>query len=598
MARRDADTYEDAPKAKLSPENLRKTLWLFDYLGKYRAMFIPAVLAVLTTSVLSLLFPVLMGRLIGESMSDATILQRANETARLLIGILTVQAGITFARMHLLGRAGDLAVADIRRDTYQHVVRLPMTFFAERRVGEVSSRIAADLSLIRDSLVDTTPQFLRQCVMLIAGLGYLFYLSPKLAFFMLACLPAVLAFIAFFGFRIRGTSRDAQDRLANTNVIIDETLHGIADVKAFGNEAHEIQRYDSGIRHYLESAFKLIGGRAFMVAFVIFALFGVVTLLVWFGAKMLVAGDITRPAFTQFCFVTAFVAGAFVALPEIVSQLQKAVGATDRLQDLLREETEGDESSDASEPSAPAAGKVEFRDVRFAYPSRPDTTVLQDVSFTVESGQRVALVGPSGAGKSTMIALLLRFFDPQSGGIRLDDTDTRQYPLAWLRRQMAVVPQEVLLFGGSVRENIAYGDPSASEEAIVSAAKRANAHDFIEGFPEGYDTLVGERGVKLSGGQRQRIAIARAILANPAVLILDEATSSLDSESERLVQEALDDLMRDRTSLIIAHRLSTVRNADRILVLNEGQIVQSGTHDALIEERDGLYRMLAQLQLT
>lgn len=587
---------QDAPKAKLTKENLQKTLWLFGYLARYKAMFIPAVVAVLITSGMSLAFPILMGDLIGDAMDNEAIMANANRVALTLIVILTIQACITYCRIHLLGRAGDRTLADIRKDTYGKLIHLPMSFYSEQRVGEVSSRIAADLSLIRDTLVSTTPQFLRQCVMLTAGLVFLFILSWKLALIMLATLPAVLLFIAFFGFRIRGVSREAQDHLASTNVVLDETLHGIADVKAFANEDYEIDRYQKGLNRYLESAFKLIGGRAFMVAFVIFALFGAITFIVWFGARMLVADQIDRDVFVQFCFVTAFVGGAFAALPEIVSEIQKAVGATDRLREILQEEPETDQS-EGKTPKERAKGLVSFKDVRFAYPSRPEVTVLNGVSFTAKAGQRIALVGPSGAGKSTVISLVLRFFDPSQGVVELDGKDLRDYPLKWLRDQMSLVPQDVMLFGGSIRENIAYGDPSADENAIVKAAQRANAHEFISSFPEGYDTLVGERGIKLSGGQKQRIAIARAILANPAVLILDEATSSLDSESERLVQEALDDLMKDRTSIIIAHRLSTVRNVDQILVINEGKVVQQGTHEALQDDMDGLYRMLLQLQL-
>ena len=597
MARSSSPQFDNAPKPKLSKEILHRNLWLFGYLARYKVMFIPAMIAVLVTSGMSMAFPVLMGRLIGESMSDHAVLEQATHIAKLLLGILTVQSIITFVRMQLLGRAGDRAVAEIRRDAYDHLIRLPMAFFSERRVGEVSSRLAADLSMIRDTLCSTTPQFLRQCVMLIAGLIYLFILSAKLALFLLACLPAVLLFIAAFGFRIRGTSRQAQDLLAASNVIVDETLHGIADVKAFSNEGYETERYRAANQRYLDVAFKLVSGRAFMVAFIIFALMGSITLVVWFGSRLLVSGDIARADFTQFAFVSAFVAGAFGALPELFTEMQKAIGATDRLREILEEKQEGDHAT-GQPPSQSAKGHVEFSGVRFSYPSRPDVEVLRGVDFQIEPGQRVALVGPSGAGKSTVISLLLRFFDPVSGEVRLDGMDTSRYPLSWLRRQMAIVPQEVLLFGGTIRENILYGRPGASEEEVRDAARRANAAQFIEGFPEGYETVVGERGVKLSGGQRQRIAIARAILANPAVLLLDEATSSLDSESERLVQEALDELMRGRTSLIVAHRLSTVRDADQILVLNEGTIVQRGTHESLIAEENGLYRMLAQLQLT
>jgi len=597
MARRSSNPdFADAPKAKLNKENIQKTLWLFRYLGRYKAMLIPAMIAVLVTSGMSLAFPILMGDLIGDAMTNEAIMANANRVATILIIILTVQACITFCRIQLLGRAGDRTLADIRRDTYGKLIHLPMSFFSEQRVGEVSSRLAADLSLIRDTLVSTTPQFLRQCVMLTAGLTFLFILSPMLAFVMLLTLPAVVLFLAFFGFRIRGASRDAQNYLADTNIVVDETLHGISDVKAFANEDYERDRYNAGIDKYLSAAYRLINGRAFMVAFVIFALFGAITFIVWFGARLLVADKIDRDVFVQFCFVTAFVGGAFASLPELITEIQKAVGATDRLREILEEDPESD-NSDGQAPSERAKGLVAFQDVQFAYPSRPDVEVLQGVDFTAKAGQRIALVGPSGAGKSTVISLLLRFFDPSEGSVKLDGKDLRDYPISWLRKQMALVPQDVMLFGGSIRENIAYGSPGADEAAIIKAAQRANAHDFIEGFPEGYDTLVGERGMKLSGGQKQRIAIARAILADPAVLILDEATSSLDSESERLVQEALDDLMKDRTSVIIAHRLSTVRNVDQILVINEGKIVQQGTHETLQEETDGLYRMLLQLQL-
>lgn len=578
-------------------ETLRQAVWIFAYLDRYRWMFFPAMGAVLITSGMSLVFPILMGHLVGESMSDRAILDHANETALVLLVLLTIQACITFVRMQFLSRAGERALADMRRDTYAKLVRLPMAYYSDHRVGEISSRVAADLSLIQETLVSTIPQFLRQCVMLSAGLVFLFVVSPKLALFMLGCLPAVLLFIAFFGFRIRGSSRKAQDELAETNVIIDETLHGIASVKAFCNEELEVRRYGRCLDRYLSSAYKLINGRAFMVAFVIFALFGAITLIVWFGARMLVTGHIDRPAFTQFCFVTAFVAGAIAALPEIISQIQKAVGATDRLREILDEPCESTLST-AEAPATPAAGLVTFDKVSFSYPSRPGAPVLKQVSFTVASGERIALVGPSGAGKSTLVSLLLRFFEPTKGSVLLDGQDIRSYPLDWVRRQMAVVPQEVLLFGGTIRDNIAYGNPAASEEEIRHAAARANAHDFIAKMPEGYDTLAGERGTRLSGGQRQRIAIARAILANPAILLLDEATSSLDSESERLVHDALEELMRDRTSIIIAHRLATVRSADRILVLNEGRIEQQGTHEALTQERDGLYHMLARLQFS
>ncbi|MEM1296969.1 MAG: ABC transporter transmembrane domain-containing protein, partial [Verrucomicrobiota bacterium] len=363
---------EDVPKAKLTRENLKKTLWIFSYLGRYKMMFIPGIIAVLITAGMAMAFPILMGELIGEAMNSNSpegreaLLETVNRVAVILVIILSVQACITFGRMHLLGRAGDLAVADIRRDTYGKLVRLPMAFYNERRVGEISGHLAADLSLIRDTLCTTTPQFLRQCVMLLGGLTFLFILSPRLTFTMLLSLPVVLIAISLFGFRIRGRSKEAQDLLAETNVIVDETLHGIADVKAFANEAYETRRYEDGMKKYLKVAFELIGGRAMMVAMVIFALFGAITFVVWSGAHLLVEGQIARDSFTKFCFVTAFVGGAIAALPEIVSNIQKAVGATDRLRELFEETSEEDEENSGPVPESRATGKVEFKDVKFA----------------------------------------------------------------------------------------------------------------------------------------------------------------------------------------------------------------------------------------
>jgi ABC-type multidrug transport system fused ATPase/permease subunit len=380
---------------------------------------------------------------------------------------------------------------------------------------------------------------------------------------------------------------------------VEETLQAIASVKAFANETFELGRYDRANARVLAAALGAARWRAVFVAFFILALFGGIVIVLWFGAGLLRAGEITPGELTRFVLYTTFVAGAMGQAAELFSQIQKTVGATQRVRELLRESPEivlSETATNSALVGARLRGDVAFESVSFRYPSRPEVPVLHDVGLSARPGERIALVGPSGAGKSTITALLLRFYDPDSGRIVIDGRDARDYPLGWLRGQMAIVPQDVLLFGGTIAENIVYGRPGADDAAIREAARLANADEFISGFPEGYSTLVGDRGIKLSGGQRQRVAIARAILKNPAILILDEATSSLDSESERLVQVALDRLMQGRTTFIVAHRLSTIRTADRIAVIDAGRVVELGNHDELSAKPDGLYRRLSSLQ--
>jgi len=592
-------------KPRLDRSSYRGALQLFSYLKPYRAYFIPALIALFITAGLSLAFPYFMGQLIGgvngapDAVEPTQIGERINRVAITLGIVLLVQALIAFFRIRAFTRAGESALADMRRDVYSRVVRLPMAYFGEHRVGEISSRLSSDLTLIRDTLLTTLPQMVRHTVMLVGGIGFILVSSIKLSLFMLACLPVVILLAAVFGRRIRGFSRDAQDQLAESQVVVEETLQGIASVKAFHNEDHETARYKASLDRFLESTMRGATSRAAFVAFIIFVLFGTITAVVWFGVKMLQAGEISTEQFNWFVLFSIFVGASMGSLPEILGQIQKSVGATDRIREILAQPIEGESSGTGDEKAElpdRLRGDVELRDVEFAYPSRPDLKVLDGVSIKAKSGQRIALVGGSGAGKSTISNLLLQFYHPQSGALLFDDQPAANYPLEYLRDQMAMVPQEVLLFGGSIRENIAYGRPGASDAEIEKAAARACADEFIKAFPEGYDTLVGDRGVKLSGGQRQRVAIARALLADPAILILDEATSALDSESERLVQQALEELMVGRTSIIIAHRLSTIRNADRILVLKDGKVVEEGNHDELVDRQDGIYRMLSKLQ--
>jgi len=440
----------------------------------------------------------------------------------------------------------------------------------------------------------TLPQLIRHSVMLCIALVIVLKMSFKLALFMLACIPVVIVLIAIFGSRIRKLSRATQDELAKSQVIVNESLTAITSVKAFANELFEIARYKNGVSHYLNTAVRASLPRAMFVAFIILAFSIALTLVAWFAARMLTYGEISKDQLIQFGMFSGVVGASFAVFPDLIASFQRALGATDRVREILttdiEEETEGT-------PVGRLRGDIEMQHVRFAYPSRSDVTVLHDFDFKARAGHRIALVGPSGSGKSTVVSLLFRFYDPSEGTILFDGQPIADMQLHSLRRNLALVPQEVLLFGGSIRENIAYGKPGATDDEIRHAAQQANAAQFIDTLPEGYDTLVGERGTQLSGGQRQRIAIARAILADPAILILDEATSSLDAESERLVQDALDKLMENRTSIIIAHRLSTVRRADQILVLSGGVILERGTHDELIGKDGGLYGTLAKLQL-
>ena len=591
----------ELPKAKLDRESLRQALELFRYLRPYRVRFSAALASLLTGSLLSLAFPYLAGSIIDAAMlhsQGSVSMAAADRTALLLMGILALQAGLSYFHSRSFATVGQRSLVDLRRDTYARLISLPMAFFAQRRVGELASRLSSDLIQIEDTVIGVLPQCLRQTTILVGGIALIAATSLPLTGIMLASLPAVIATAVVFGRRTRKISREAQDRLADTATIVEETLQGIVNVKAFSNEGYELNRYHEGLGRFLASTLRYARLRAAFVAFITFALFGFVVLVLWSGARLLQRGAISFGDLTRFGLYTTFVAGAMGQFAELYSQLQKAIGATQRVRELLRETGELEARLGPTAPSnlPRLRGAVRFEQVSFTYPSRPGVEVLHGISLAAAPGQRLALVGPSGAGKSTLISLLLRLYDPSAGRVTIDGQDARDYRLTELRGQMSMVPQEVLLFGGSIAENIAYGKPGASAPEIERAARQAHAHEFIQAFPEGYATLVGDRGVKLSGGQRQRVAIARAILKDPAVLILDEATSSLDSESERLIQEALETLMRGRTSFIIAHRLATVRHADRIFVITGGRVVESGTHEELQALEYGVYRRVAALQ--
>jgi ATP-binding cassette subfamily B protein len=589
------ESFDDVPKVPLRWATVREAAGLLRYLWPYRLKFALAMALLFGGSLLGLGFPLLAGELVkaARAQFDGVAGLSLDTVALWLVGILIAQAVLSFLRAVLAVEVGERSLADLRRDTYARLIRLPMSFHHSRRVGELTSRLAADLSLIHHMLIDGFPHFLRQLILMVGGVALLLLTSVQLTLAMLITFPVVIVIAVVFGGMLRRVSKAAQDRLAESNVVVEETLQNITTVKAFTNEPFEQHRYGSALDAYVQMAVRggIYAGAFF--AFILVAIFGSIVFVLWYGAKLYVNGTIDEGGLTTFMLLTLFVGGAAGSFAELYSQFQRMLGASQRVREILMEPIE----PAGGTPTPRVRGDVEFDAVRFRYPARPEIEVLRGVSLRVRPGERVALVGASGAGKSTLVSLLLRYFDPESGQIRVDGVPATEYDLATLRGQMAVVPQEVMLFGGTIAENIAYGRPGATRAEIEEAARRANAQEFIARLPEGYDTLVGERGVQLSGGQRQRIAIARAILRDPAILLLDEATSALDAESERLVLEALDRLMEGRTALVIAHRLSTVRGADRIFVLEQGQVVESGTHAELMDRPEGTYRTLSLLQL-
>jgi len=585
----------DLPKSKINTTSLNKAITIFRYAGVHRWKFFVGLLFLLFTGGTALAFPKLMGMLV-DCVKDKD-LSAANNVALLLLGILFLQSFFSFFRIFLFVNFTENTLANLRFALYANLIKLPMNFFTQKRVGELNSRISSDIAQIQDTLTTTIAEFLRQFILIIGGVILLASESIKLTLMMLAIVPLVAVAAVIFGRFIRKYSKKVQDTVAESQVIVEETLQGISNVKAFSNEWYEIGRYQSKIKEIVSIAIKGGQYRGYFASFIIFCLFGAIVGVVWFGVTLSIEGEMSVGQLITFVLYSTFVGASFGGIAELYAQIQKAVGATERVFELLDEKPEAIKNTQ-NISSLKLKGNVSFNHVGFSYPSRNEITVLSDVSFQATFGQKIALVGPSGAGKSTISALLLRFYDVDKGEIIIDGKNIQEYDLAELRGNMSIVPQDVILFGGSIKENIAYGKPDATFEEIKLAAQQANALEFINGFPEQFETLVGERGIKLSGGQRQRIAIARALLKNPSILILDEATSSLDSESEKLVQEALETLMKGRTSIIIAHRLSTIRSADTILVLNNGIIAEQGTHKTLMEVENGIYKNLSNLQFS
>ncbi|MFT7114103.1 MAG: ABC-type multidrug transport system fused ATPase/permease subunit [Candidatus Azotimanducaceae bacterium] len=578
---------------KVTKASFKKALRIFKYIKPYRLQFSLGLFFLLGSSAASLIFPKMIGDLIDEAQTS--LIDNINSVAIGLIILFAAQALFSYLRIIVFVNVTEKSLADIRQDTYAHLIKLPMSFFATRRIGELNSRISADISLLQETFTTTLAEFLRQIIIIFGGIAILVFSSPELTLFMLAVVPAVIVVTIFFGKFIRKFSKETQNQVAESNTIVEETLQGISNVKAFANEFFEIARYTAKTDQVARTAIRGGKYRGAFVSFIIFGLFGALTAVIWYGAHMVQEGELEMGQLFSFLLYTAFIGGSIGGLANVYASIQKAVGATEKLMEILDEETEDIKENNGV---LDIKGSIQFDNVSFAYQSRADIDVLKAMSFEAKPGEHIAIVGASGAGKTTLVSLLLQFYHASTGSVKIDGKLVEDYDLHSLRNSMALVPQEILLFGGSIRENIAYGNPLASEEEIIEAAKKARVHQFVSKFSEGYDTLVGERGIQLSGGQRQRVAIARAILKDPAILILDEATSALDSESERLVQEALSELTKNRTSIVIAHRLSTIKSADRILVLENGEIIEQGNHDELLQMPNGVYKKLSDLQLS
>jgi ABC-type multidrug transport system fused ATPase/permease subunit len=586
---------EEPKKQKITLTGLLKLFQLYSYIKPYKYEYALGLLFLLGSSGASLAFPKLLGQLVDLG-DQGKLAQEIDRIALILIIVLVVQSVCSYFRIYIFVHVTEKTLADLRQSTFNHLIRLPMKFFQHRRVGELNSRISSDISLLQDALTTTLAEFLRQLIIIVGGVSLLMVTSIKLTLFMLAIVPVIMILVVFFGRYIRKLSKQAQSQVADSNTIVEETLQGIQSVKSFTNEFFEMVRYRTKTIEIAHTGIKNGKLRGAFSSLTILGIFGSMVAVIWKGAALLAAGELATGELFSFVIYSMFIGGTIGGMADVFARVQKFIGATEDLLEIFNEPVEQVAEITQLQPDQILHGAIRFNNVSFHYPSRTEMNVLSEVSVNISPDTMVALVGPSGAGKSTFVSLLLRLFDPVSGQILFDEKDNQNIPVSVLRSQMAIVPQDIFLFGGSIRENIAYGKPGSTDELIMDAAMKANAWEFISQFPEGLETLVGERGTQLSGGQRQRIAIARAVLKNPKILILDEATSSLDSESERLVQDALEKLMQGRTSIVIAHRLSTIRQADHILVLDNGRIVEQGTHEQLRMVEDGLYRNLSELQ--
>ena len=618
-------------KKKVSKEGFQTALKIFRFTLPSKGTFFVGFIFLVLSQITSMSIPLLMGQMVGAIVSPQKAISQGitniptngmsqriehflhldstqltlNSVTTLFVILLILQAGFSFIRVYTFTLVSEQSMRDLRKTLYTKIITLPIPFFEKNRVGELMSRITTDITQLQDVLSITLAEFFRQIFTLVGGIILISFLSSKLTMFMLLTFPFLVVAAIIFGKFIRKNSKKVQDELASTNIIVEETLQSINVVKAFTNERLEVKRYGSSVQKVVDYALKAATFRGAFISFIIFVLFGGIVGVVWYGGNLVLQGELAFKDLFTFIIYTGFIGGSVGGLGDMYAQIQKTVGASERILEILEEKSEievGDQKSEVGRSlqhtthSSQLTTKIQYQNVAFSYPSRPDMEVLRNINLEVKTGEKVGLVGYSGAGKSTIVQLLMRYYKLTAGQILVDGKNINEYNLTDLRKNIAIVPQEVMLFGGTIYENIAYGNPQASENEVIEAARKANAFEFIESFPEKFQTIVGERGVKLSGGQRQRVAIARAILKDPAILILDEATSALDSESEKLVQDALDTLMQNRTTIIIAHRLATIRNVDTIYVLKEGEVSEQGSHDELVLIENGIYANLVRLQ--
>jgi ABC-type multidrug transport system fused ATPase/permease subunit len=592
---------KELPKAKLSAENFRKSFKLFHYLGRNKWKFGLGMFFLAASAGVGLYFPMISGKMFGifgeNGISVEALDEKLRSTGFILLIVLGAQGVFSFGRVFMFSQVTESILKGLRNDAFSKLVQMPMGFFSKNQTAELSSRIATDINVISEAFTINIAEVIRQSIVGIGGLT-LILLNVKwdVAKWFIFIIPPIVVIAIFYSRKIRKFSKDFQDNIADSNVIVNEALVGISSVKSFTNEVFEIKRYGIKTEAIRKLGIKFGVLRGVFFTFVMVVIFGSIFFILYQMIKLKINGEITATEFGQFMMLSFFVAGSLGGLPEQIASIQRALGATDRVFEIINGEHEMINLASQNKNSKRFKGDIEFKNVQFTYPTRPDFEVLKKVSFKVNAGETMALVGSSGSGKSTIASLVLRFYEIGGGEFTIDGKKAGDYDLTELREQMAIVPQDVLLFGGSIRENILYGKPTATDEEVVEAARKANALEFIDSFPDKFETIVGDRGIQLSGGQRQRVAIARAVLKNPSILILDEATSSLDSESERLVQEALDKLMVGRTSIVIAHRLSTIKNADKIVVLHKGEVTEAGTHKELIKNEDGLYYKLSKMQ--
>ena len=588
--------YSDVKGKRLSKSDWNSILRLYKYILPYKLTFALGLVFLFFSTSASLIFPYIFGSLIDiVNGTEKMGINSINDAAIILLVVLTFQAFFSYFRIILFAKVSENGMGHIRKSLYKHIIHLPLFFFEKNRIGDITSRFTADISLLRETLSTTSAEFLRQLATLIFGTSLLFYFSTKLTFFMLATFPVLVILALIFGKFIKKLSKKTQEHLADSNVIVDETFQSVNMVKSFTNEDIEIKRYNIEIANVIQAAIHAARYRGAFASFIIAALFGGIILVLWYGATLVSDGGISIGDLVTYLFYTIYIGASVGGMGEMYGQIQKAAGAAERVLSIMDETPEEPPKKEAR--LSFNNGNIVYDDVHFEYPGRKDFAVLKGISINIAQGEKVALVGKSGSGKSTITHLLSRFYKLEKGEISIADQNIKDITINSLRNNIGIVPQEIILFGGSIRENILYGKPNASEKDIITAAKSANAWEFIRSFPEGLDTTVGDRGIQLSGGQKQRIAIARTILKDPAILILDEATSSLDAVSEKAVQEAMDKLMQGRTSIIIAHRLSTVQNVDKIFVVMDGVISEMGKHHDLIA-KEGNYHQLIKYQFS